>query len=223
MASFLAFFRLKPIFFQVCTPCEQLDSQYCATLVAFQRPNATVRYVSGSNCPLLLPCILISFFPSIGSICKIFLLKIFNLLFSQLLPLAAGCDDKMRLADEKNRDQGLSTRRRNRVLTKIHLIYSVIHAPAASNEHSKWSSPPSRGRSAGGKIFVPPPIQLLSRGIPPLSPSDSAAFHPNWPPAAPTSTPAPILLPAARIPFLAFGVLMNHRKHERRGLSIFCR
>ena len=112
---------------------------------------------------------------------RLFSLK---LLFSQLLPLAAGCDDKMRLADEKNRDQGLSTRRRNRVLTKIHLIYSVIHAPAASNEHSKWSSPPSRGRSAGGKIFVPPPIQLLSRGIPPLSPSDSAAFHPNWPPAS---------------------------------------
>ena len=122
---------------------------------------------------------------------RLFSLK---LLFSQLLPLAAGCDDKMRLADEKNRDQGLSTRRRNRVLTKIHLIYSVIHAPAASNEHSKWSSPPSRGRSAGGKIFVPPPIQLLSRGIPPLSPSDSAAFHPNWPPASahiyPGSNPA---------------------------------
>ena len=190
LASFLAFFRLKPIFFQVSTPCEQLDSQYCATLVAFQRPNFMFL---GQIVLFLSRCILISFPPQRIALAQFVRLFSLKLLFSQLLPLAAGCDDKMRLADEKNRDQGLSTRRRNRVLTKIHLIYSVIHAPAASNEHSKWSSPPSRGRSAGGKIFVPPPIQLLSRGIPPLSPPDSAAFHPNWPPASAHIYPSSLL------------------------------
>ena len=83
--------------------------------------------------------------------------------------------------------------------------------------------PSSRGRSAGGKIFVPPPIQLLSRGIPPLSPSDSVAFHLNWPPASAHLHPTSSNPALARIPFLAFRVLMNHSKHERRGLSIFCR
>ena len=91
-------FRLKPIFFQVCAHCEQLDSQYCATLVAFQRPHATVRYVSGSNCPLYIDFL----FPSIGSIfffskCPTFFLAS----CCHWLPAVT-----TRLAEKKNRDQG---------------------------------------------------------------------------------------------------------------------
>ena len=82
----------------------------------------------------------------------------------------------------------------------------------------------SRGRSAE-EIFVPggsPPIQLLSRGIPPLSPSDSAAFHPNWPPASAHIYPN-LLQFCSSDSFSRIWSLMNHGKHERRGLSIFCR
>ena len=190
-------FRLKPIFFQVCAHCEQLDSQYCATLVAFQRPNATVRYVSGSNCPLYIDFL----FPSIGSICKIFLLKMSNLLFSQLLPLAAGCDDAPR-GEKKPRPRFLSTRRRNRVLTKIHLIYSVIDARAASNEDSKWNSPHARaGAEAQGKYLCRVAL-LLSSSYPeefrPYRPQIPPPFTQIGPRLAPTSTPTspppPILL-----------------------------
>ena len=143
---------------------------------------------------------------------------------SQLLPLAAGCDNDAPRGEKKPRPRFLSTRRRNRVLTKIHLIYSVIHARHQMNIQNGILEPGPK-RSRGRKIFVPRPIQLLSRGIPPLSPSDSAAFHPNWPPASahiyPNLPPRPMLLGFL---FSHLDDLMNHGKHESwRGLSIFCR
>ena len=96
-----------------------------------------------------------------------------------------------------------STRRRNRVLTQIHLICSVIRA--ASNEHSNEIPSPARPgpKRSIGKYLCPSTwtaIQLLSRGIPPLSPTDSAAFHPNWPPASALLTSPPDF---QQSPFLA--------------------
>ena len=109
------------------------------------------------------------------------------LITTQPLPLAApGCEKKAPREKKNATKVQKSTRRRNRVLTQIHLIYSVIRA--ASNEHSNEIPLPGRGRSAALENICAPStwtaIQLLSRGIPPLSPPDSAAFHPNWPPAS---------------------------------------
>jgi len=140
----------------------------------------------------------LSFLRHLSSSC---LSKSFSLLHSRChwLPLAV----KKSASREKNATKvQKSTRRRNRVLTQIHLIYSVIRA--ASNEHSNEIPLPGRGRSAALENICAPStwtaIQLLSRGIPPLSPPDSAAFHPNWPPASALLTSPPDF---QQSPFLA--------------------
>ena len=140
----------------------------------------------------------LSFLHHLSSSC---LSKSFSLLHSRChwLPLAV----KKSASREKNATKvQKSTRRRNRVLTQIHLIYSVIRA--ASNEHSNEIPLPGRGRSAALENICAPStwtaIQLLSRGIPPLSPTDSAAFHPNWPPASALLTSPPDF---QQSPFLA--------------------
>jgi len=162
-------------------------------------------------------CILISFPPQRIALAQFVRLFSLKLLFSQLLPLAAGCDDKMRLADEKNRDQGLSTRRRNRVLTKIHLIYSVIHARGIKWTFKMEFPPSSQGRSAGGK-------NICASSYPAPIPRNSAPIAPRFRRLSPKLAPGkrPQIQPT-RVTFSRISSLMNHRKHERRGLSIFCR
>ena len=147
-----------------------------------------------------LSCTLVYPFLSPPSIFFLFIQVL--LITTQPLPLAApGCEKSA--SREKNATKvQKSTRRRNRVLTQIHLIYSVIRA--ASNEHSNEIPLPGRGRSAALENICAPStwtaIQLLSRGIPPLSPPDSAAFHPNWPPASALLTSPPDF---QQSPFLA--------------------
>ena len=72
------------------------------------------------------------------------------------------------------------------------------------NIQMRFPALPGRGRSAALENICAPStwtaIQLLSRGIPPLSPSDSAAFHPNWPPASALLTSPPHF---QQSPFLA--------------------
>ena len=72
------------------------------------------------------------------------------------------------------------------------------------NIQMRFPALPGRGRSAALENICAPStwtaIQLLSRGIPPLSPPDSAAFHPNWPPASALLTSPPDF---QQSPFLA--------------------
>ena len=127
---------------------------------------------------------------------------------------------KKRLARKNATKVQKSTRRRNRVLTQIHLICSVIRA--ASNEHSNEIPSPARPgpKRSIGKYLCP----LHMDSYPAPIPRNSAPIAPRFRRLSPKLAPGkrPQIQPT-RVTFSRISSLMNHRKHERRGLSIFCR
>ena len=169
-SSFLTFLGSNPFSFKRVR--EQLDSQYCAILVAFRRIRQLC-YVSGSNRPLPLMYIGLPF-PFLRHLSSSCLSKSFSLLHSRChwLPLAM----KKSASRQKNATKvQKSTRRRNRVLTQIHLIYSVIRA--ASNEHSNEIPLPGRGRSAALENICAP---LHMDSYPAPIPRNSAPIAPRF-------------------------------------------